>query len=267
MSSRAVLMNAAEIDRALSRIAHEVLEYTGGAQDLALVGIHTRGAPLARRLASKIARAGAEMPPIGVLDINLYRDDLSGAADHPVVRSTELPFSIAEKQVLLVDDVLFTGRTIRAALDALTDLGRPRAIRLAVLINRGARELPIQPDFCGRTFTAREDQEIVVRLAEIDGGADQVRLMTRAQIERDQQRKPPQPAPGPGWTARHARERLRELSARRGAAMAALQVMKTPAPAPRRGKAAKRKSAGAKAGKKAGAAKTAGRRAKRRTGR
>jgi pyrimidine operon attenuation protein/uracil phosphoribosyltransferase len=188
MSNRTVLMNAADIDRALSRIAHQVLEYTAGRKDLALVGIHTRGAPLARRLAAKIARAGEETPPVGMLDINLYRDDLSLGGDHPVVRRTELPFRVAEREVVLVDDVLFTGRTIRAAMDALIDLGRPRAIRLAVLVDRGARELPIQPDFCGRSVTVAPNQEIVVRLSEIDGGPDQVTLLSKAQAESQRRR-------------------------------------------------------------------------------
>jgi pyrimidine operon attenuation protein / uracil phosphoribosyltransferase len=182
MSDGTILMSAEEIDRALSRIAHQVLEYTGGSREVALVGIHTRGVPLARRLAWKIAQAGEDAPPVGILDINMYRDDLS-SAESPIVRRTELPFKVDEKQIVLVDDVLFTGRTIRAALDALIDLGRPRAIRLAVLVDRGSRELPIQPDFCGRTFTVRQEQLVEVRLAEIDGGPDQVLLLLKADLE------------------------------------------------------------------------------------
>jgi pyrimidine operon attenuation protein/uracil phosphoribosyltransferase len=247
MKNRTVLMNAAEIDRALSRIAHQVLESTGGTGSLALVGIHTRGAPLAHRLAAKIARAGEAAPPVGILDINLYRDDLSLAADHPVVRRTELPFNVGERQVVLVDDVLFTGRTIRAAMDALTDLGRPAAIRLAVLIDRGARELPIQPDFCGRTFSVRRDQEIVVRLTEIDG-VDEVLLMSRVQVEKEQHRAA-RPR-GISWTVPSARARLRELSGRRGAAMAALQVMKAPSPPLAPGRKAKARPAAAAPGRK-----------------
>ncbi len=182
MTDGTILMSAEEIDRALSRIAHQVLEFTGGTRELALCGIHTRGVPLARRLAWKIAQAGEVAPPVGILDINLYRDDLTTGGDRPVVRTTDVPFRIAEREVVLVDDVLFTGRTIRAAMDALTDLGRPRAIRLAVLIDRGGRELPIQPDFAGRTFTIQPTETIDLRLAEIDGGPDQVLLRKSSEI-------------------------------------------------------------------------------------
>ncbi len=182
MSEGTVLMSAEEIDRALSRIAHQILEYAGGAGAVALVGIHSRGVPLARRLARKIEQAGEVAPPVGILDINMYRDDLS-RADTPVVRRTELPFKSDEKHVVLVDDVLFTGRTIRAALDALMDHGRPRAIRLAVLIDRGGRELPIQPDFCGRSFTVLAEENVAVNLAEMDGGPDGVLLQNRAELE------------------------------------------------------------------------------------
>lgn len=180
MTDGTVLMTAEEIDRALSRIAHQVLDKTGGPRDLAFVGIHTRGVPLARRIAWKIAQAGEDAPPVGILDINLYRDDLTHVDETPIVRRTELPFKIAERQIVLVDDVLFTGRTIRAAMDALSDLGRPRVIRLACLIDRGGRELPIQPDFCGRTFTVHSDQLVEVRLAEMDGGPDGVTLRSKA---------------------------------------------------------------------------------------
>ena len=182
MSEGTVLMSAEEIDRALSRIAHQILEYAGGAREVALVGIHSRGVPLARRLAWKIVQAGEDAPPVGILDINMYRDDLS-RADSPVVRRTELPFKSDEKHVVLVDDVLYTGRTIRSALDALMDHGRPRAIRLAVLIDRGGRELPIQPDFCGRSFTVLPEENVAVNLAEMDGGPDSVLLQNRAELQ------------------------------------------------------------------------------------
>ena len=202
MNEGAVLMNAEEIDRALSRIAHQVLEQAGGAKELALVGIHTRGVPLARRLAWKIAQAGEELPPVGILDINMYRDDLSHAEDHPVVRRTELPFKVADRHIVLVDDVLYTGRTIRAAMDALSDLGRPRTIRLAVLIDRGGRELPIQSDFVGRFFPVGPEEVVEVALAEIDGGPDLVRVRSREEMRR---------------AAEEARRRLAEAAPRAAA--------------------------------------------------
>ena len=179
MTEGMVLIRADEIDRALARIAHQVLEEGGEGEDLALVGIQTRGVPLARRLARKLAEMGVAEPPVGILDINLYRDDLSRVAAHPVVRRTEIPFPVEDRRIVLVDDVLYTGRTVRAALDALTDLGRPRLIRLAVLVDRGGREMPIQPDFVGRHFSAGEDQLIDVLLAETDGGPDRVVLRPR----------------------------------------------------------------------------------------
>lgn len=182
MSEGTVLMTAEEIDRALSRIAHQVLEHCGGAKGLALVGIYTRGVPLARRLAWKIAQAGEEAPPVGILDINLYRDDLSAAGGTPQVRRTELPFKVDGRRIVLVDDVLYTGRTIRSAMDALIDLGRPALIHLAVLIDRGGRELPIQSDFCGRTFTVLPQEVVEVRVAEIDGGPDRVLVRGREEV-------------------------------------------------------------------------------------
>jgi pyrimidine operon attenuation protein/uracil phosphoribosyltransferase len=172
-------MDAVDIDRALSRIAHEVLERHGVADDLCLVGIRTRGVPLARRLAAKLEQFGGRKPPIGLLDINLYRDDVSSITDHPVLRRTEIPFAVDGSWVVLVDDVLFTGRTIRAALEALLDLGRPARIMLAVLIDRGHRELPIRADFVGKNVPTARDESVEVRLAEIDG-ADEVRLRRAA---------------------------------------------------------------------------------------
>ncbi|MBP7148105.1 MAG: bifunctional pyr operon transcriptional regulator/uracil phosphoribosyltransferase PyrR [Acidobacteria bacterium] len=201
MSAGTVLMNAEEIDRALARMAHQILEVAGEPNDLALVGIRNRGVPLARRLAQRIAHAQDVEPAVGTLDINLYRDDLSIVAAHPVVRRTEIPFPIEEKRIVLVDDVLYTGRTIRAAMDALIDLGRPRVIRLAVLIDRGGRELPIHADFVGRTFMVGPEQLVDVRLSESDGGPDEVLLST---IEREAPPPPPRsharpagPAPRP----------------------------------------------------------------------
>jgi pyrimidine operon attenuation protein/uracil phosphoribosyltransferase len=177
MSEPTVLMSASDIDRALARIAHQVLETVESESGFALVGIHTRGVPLAHRVADRIENAGLERPPVGVLDMNLYRDDLSRpGGGQPRLHRTHIPVSIEDRQVILVDDVLYTGRTIRAAMDALIDLGRPQAIRLAVLIDRGGRELPIHADFLGRSFTVLPDRIIDVMLSEIDGGEDRIVL-------------------------------------------------------------------------------------------
>nr|WP_281376973.1 bifunctional pyr operon transcriptional regulator/uracil phosphoribosyltransferase PyrR [Deinobacterium chartae] len=162
-------MDAAEMRRALTRIAHEILERNKGAENLAVVGIHTRGIPLAERLAKKIAELEGLQVPTGKLDITLYRDDLSEVGLQPVIRRTEVPFDIARKRVILVDDVLFTGRTIRAALDALIDLGRPSAIQLAVLIDRGHRELPIRADYVGKNLPTSRGEVVKVKLEESDG--------------------------------------------------------------------------------------------------
>src|SRR5437879_4058606 len=170
LREKAQVLDDAALDRALTRIAHEILERNGGAKDLAFVGLRTRGVTLAHRLAAKIAAIDGANLPVGTLDITLYRDDLDmrGA---PVVRGTDIPFSIKNKAVVLVDDVLFTGRTIRAALDALIDLGRPLMIQLAILIDRGHRELPIRPDYVGkhlptsRRVVAMSRDVVVVRHA------------------------------------------------------------------------------------------------------
>jgi pyrimidine operon attenuation protein / uracil phosphoribosyltransferase len=165
---KAQVLDEAALDRALTRIAHEILERNAGARDLAFVGLRTRGVTLAHRLADRIARIDGAALPVGTLDITLYRDDLAlrGA---PVVRGTDLNFSIKDKTVILVDDVLFTGRTIRAALDAIIDLGRPRAIQLATLIDRGHRELPIRPDYIGKNLPTSRRESVAVRLREHDG--------------------------------------------------------------------------------------------------
>src|SRR2546421_7447582 len=162
------VLDDAALDRALTRIAHEILERNGGAKDLAFVGLRTRGVTLAHRLAAKIAAIDGAALPVGTLDITLYRDDLDmrGA---PVIRGTDIPFSIKNKTVVLVDDVLYTGRTIRAALDALIDLGRPTSIQLAILIDRGHRELPIRPDFIGKNLPTSRRESVAVRLKEHDG--------------------------------------------------------------------------------------------------
>lgn len=167
-----VVMDGDRMARALVRIAHEVVERHRGAAELVLVGIRTRGVPLARRLAQHIGEIlGQPPPPTGALDITLYRDDLMRHAvgPQPVVRSTEIPFSIDDKKILLVDDVLFTGRTVRAALDALIDFGRPRRIQLVVLIDRGHRELPIKADYVGKNLPTSLDESVQVRLVEVDG--------------------------------------------------------------------------------------------------
>ena len=161
-------LDEAALDRALTRIAHEILERNGGAKDLAFVGLRTRGVTLAHRLSAAITRIDGATLPVGVLDITLYRDDLDmrGA---PVIRGTDIPFSIKNKTVVLVDDVLFTGRTIRAALDAIVDLGRPQSVQLAILIDRGHRELPIRPDYIGKNLPTSKRESVAVRLREHDG--------------------------------------------------------------------------------------------------
>jgi pyrimidine operon attenuation protein/uracil phosphoribosyltransferase len=162
-------MDEADVRRAVSRIAHEILERNKGAGGLVLVGIAARGDDLARRLAAEIERLEGTVVPVGVLDITFYRDDIGMRAEAPEVHQTEVPFDVTGRTVVLVDDVLFTGRTIRAALDALVDFGRPRAIRLAVLVDRGHRELPIRADFVGKNVPTRRDDDVRVALREIDG--------------------------------------------------------------------------------------------------
>jgi pyrimidine operon attenuation protein/uracil phosphoribosyltransferase len=173
-------MDADRMGRTLARIAHEILERNRGLEDLALVGIRTRGVPIARRLAQAIADindrpgdASSKHPavPTGALDITLYRDDLMRHAvgPQPLIRKTEIPFSIDDKTILLVDDVLYTGRTIRAALDALIDFGRPKSIQLMVLVDRGHRELPIKADYVGKNIPTSLSQSVQVHLLEIDG--------------------------------------------------------------------------------------------------
>lgn len=165
------VMDADRMSRALIRIAHEIVERNRGTNDLALVGIRTRGVPLARRIAHTLKDINREDIPTGSLDITLYRDDLMRHAvgPQPVVRRTEIPFSIDDKRILLVDDVLYTGRTIRSALDALIDFGRPRSIQLIVLVDRGHRELPIKADYVGKNLPTSPKQSVQVRLHEIDG--------------------------------------------------------------------------------------------------
>lgn len=165
---KAKLMDASMIDRALTRIAHEILEKNKGLDDLFLIGIQRRGVPLARRIASKMKEIEGVEPPVGILDITFYRDDLSMLAEHPVINSTSLPFSVQDKKLVLVDDVLYTGRTCRAAIEALFDLGRPRQIQLAILIDRGHRELPIRADFIGKNVPTSRSEVVHVLLNEMD---------------------------------------------------------------------------------------------------
>ena len=177
---KAKLLDAEAIRRALVRIAHEIIEHHKGTQQLALVGIRTRGAVLAQRLAKAIEHIEGQPVQVGVLDITLYRDDLSRIAHNPVVHATAIPFDITNLRLVLVDDVLFTGRTVRAALDALTDFGRPEAIQLAVLIDRGHRELPIRADYVGKNVPTSVSERIEVRLQETDG-KDDVALFTEGE--------------------------------------------------------------------------------------
>jgi pyrimidine operon attenuation protein/uracil phosphoribosyltransferase len=166
---RGRLLDGTEIRRALTRIAHEILERNKGAEGLALVGIAARGDDLARRLAAEIERIEGVRVPVGVLDITFYRDDIGIRAEAPEVHETQIDFDVTGRTVVLVDDVLYTGRTVRAAMDALVDLGRPRAIQLAVLVDRGHRELPIRADYVGKNVPTRRDEEVQVRLVEVDG--------------------------------------------------------------------------------------------------
>jgi pyrimidine operon attenuation protein / uracil phosphoribosyltransferase len=165
-----VVMDAERMARTLVRIAHEIVERNRGIEELALVGIRTRGVPIARRIARAIGEINGHQLPTGALDITLYRDDLMRhpVGPQPLVRRTEIPFSIDDKLILLVDDVLYTGRTIRAALDALIDFGRPKAIQLVVLVDRGHRELPIKADYVGKNLPTSLSQSVQVHLSEVD---------------------------------------------------------------------------------------------------
>jgi pyrimidine operon attenuation protein / uracil phosphoribosyltransferase len=165
------VMDADRMSRVLTRIAHEILERNRGLDELALVGIRTRGVPIARRLARALKEINGDDVPTGALDITLYRDDLMRhpVGPQPLVRRTEIPFSIDDRKIILVDDVLYTGRTIRAALDALIDFGRPRVIQLIALVDRGHRELPIKADYVGKNLPTSLKQSVQVRLQEIDG--------------------------------------------------------------------------------------------------
>lgn len=168
LQEKSVILDEAAMRRALTRIAHEIIERNKGIEECILVGIRTRGVYLANRLAKRIEDIEGQSIPVGELDITLYRDDLAEKVEQPLIKETVLPISITGKKVILVDDVLFTGRTVRAALDALMDEGRPEMIQLAVLIDRGHRELPIRPDFVGKNVPTSRSEIILVELTEID---------------------------------------------------------------------------------------------------
>ena len=163
------LMSASEIDRTLVRLAHEVLERTAELDKLVFIGVRRRGVPLAQRLAQKIESLEGRKIPVGILDINLYRDDLTTVSNQPVVNATDIPFPVTGKDVILMDDVLYTGRTVRAALDALFDQGRPARVQLLVLVDRGWRELPVEASYVGRKVQTAANEIIEVKFREIDG--------------------------------------------------------------------------------------------------
>jgi pyrimidine operon attenuation protein / uracil phosphoribosyltransferase len=163
------LMTAEDVRRALNRIAHEITERNRGAEGLVFIGIRTRGVPIARRLAGAIQALEGMALPVGVLDISLYRDDVTAQHRTPSVQFTDIPANINEKNIVLVDDVLYTGRTVRAAMDALSDLGRARSVQLAVLVDRGHREMPIRADYVGKNLPSSRSERIFVRLSETDG--------------------------------------------------------------------------------------------------
>ncbi|MDD3114630.1 MAG: bifunctional pyr operon transcriptional regulator/uracil phosphoribosyltransferase PyrR [Anaerovibrio sp.] len=165
---KTVLMDKQGISRALVRIAHEIVEKNKGVENIVLVGVRSRGVPLSERVADAIEKIEGQRPPVGILDITLYRDDLSTLSYQPIVRPTTMPVDIDRKTIVLVDDVLYTGRTIRAALDAVMDMGRPHAIQLAVLVDRGHRELPIRADYVGKNVPTSSKESVSVLVTEID---------------------------------------------------------------------------------------------------
>ncbi|HLB11366.1 MAG TPA: bifunctional pyr operon transcriptional regulator/uracil phosphoribosyltransferase PyrR [Dehalococcoidia bacterium] len=174
------LMGEADMRRGLTRIAHEIIERNQGVEDLAVIGMRTRGVPLARRLAQLLESLEGQPIPVGALDVTLYRDDLNMRGVRAKLQRTDIPIDLKGKRVILVDDVLYTGRTTRAALDALIDLGRPRCVQLAVMVDRGHRELPIRPDYVVKNVPTSVQEEVQVRLQEVDG-VDQVVLMGRGE--------------------------------------------------------------------------------------
>ncbi len=169
MVEKARIMDRQAVDRAITRIAHEIIERNKGVENLALIGVQRRGVPLAKRMAKKIEEVEGICPNVGILDITLYRDDLSMLAEHPIINGTDVPFFMEDCTIVLVDDVLYTGRTARAALEAIIDLGRPKCIQFAVLIDRGHRELPIRADFVGKNVPTSKTELVSVCVEEIDG--------------------------------------------------------------------------------------------------
>lgn len=166
---KAVLMDANAISRALTRISHEIVERNKGLENLVIIGIQRRGVPMARRIAGILESIESVRPPVGILDITFYRDDLSMLSAHPIVNGTDIPFDVNDKTIVLVDDVLYTGRTVRAAIEALFDMGRPASIQLAIMVDRGHRQLPIRADYVGKNVPTSNSESIRVELIEVDG--------------------------------------------------------------------------------------------------
>jgi pyrimidine operon attenuation protein/uracil phosphoribosyltransferase len=172
---KAVLMDANAISRALTRISHEILERNKGLSELVIIGIQRRGVPMAKRIAGILETIESVRPPVGILDITFYRDDLSMLSAHPIVNGTDIPFDVNDKTIVLVDDVLYTGRTVRASIEALFDMGRPASIQLAIMVDRGHRQLPVRADYVGKNVPTSNSESIRVELSEVDG-ADRVVL-------------------------------------------------------------------------------------------
>ena len=177
MQVKATVMDVAAVGRALKRIAHEIIERNNGCEGVCLVGIRRRGVPLARRIAKCMEEIEGVQPPVGVLDITLYRDDLTTDRDMPRLNNSQVPFPVTGRRVVIVDDVLYTGRTARAAIEAIFSLGRPDSIQLAILVDRGHRELPIRADFVGKNIPTARSEVVAVRLPEFDEGAPGVQIL------------------------------------------------------------------------------------------
>lgn len=178
---KALLMDASAMQRALVRVSHEIVEKNKGLQNLCLIGIQRRGVPMAKRIAAHLKEIEGVDPPVGILDITFYRDDLSRLASHPVLNGTNIPFDINDKNIVLIDDVLYTGRTIRAAIEAVFDMARPKTIQLAIMIDRGHRELPFRADYVGKNIPTSMTESIHVELSEIDG-QDRVLLFDEERV-------------------------------------------------------------------------------------